>query len=77
VAKPKKDSGWLLMSPPIAKLWAMEHAFGQSDRRSRPRLRRKPRSRIGSEDMAKLSRARRLDDRPVARSRVREQRAER
>jgi hypothetical protein len=50
VAKPNKDSEWLLMSPPIAKLWAMEHAPGRSDRRIRLSLWRKPTPRVGNED---------------------------
>jgi hypothetical protein len=49
MAKPNKESEWLLMSPPIAKLWAMEHAAGMSDRRFWQRLRPKPISRISGD----------------------------
>lgn len=55
MAKPDQTSEWLLLSPPIAKMWAIEQTGGPSDRRIWTRLRPKPVAKITTENPHKGS----------------------
>lgn len=50
MTKPDQSSEWLLLSPPIAKMWAMEQAGEAPKRRLWLRSRPKPMHKLGTED---------------------------